>query len=886
MARFLRWLVGLAALPAVILPLAAANPPGAGAFDAATRAYDAGFFQRAEAEFADFTKRYTNSPYWTEAVLKQARARMQLTNFDGAIDLLETNRPAAGTAADQFLLFEGDARERQGEYAKAAETYGRLMREYPLSNLGLDAALGEARAWSQLAQWPRVVELLQKTEGAFQTAARATPSAPKVIQGRLLLAEALLAQKQTTEAAQALAPATAQNLSPDLAWQRQYLLCRVYLAAEDFGEALKGSTNLLTLAEAAGNRQLAAESAAFQGGLFERMGRLSEARGSYSTNLLEGVTPARQREALAKITTLFLVEERPAEAAQTLEAFLNKHPDWPSADEALLELGELRLRQLATTPAPGATNALTETNLLTGAINAFQTLTNKFPQSAYWGKAQLGLGWSFWMTNDLPQARVAFQSAAERLEHSGDQATAWFKLGDTQFVLEDYTNAVASYGVVIGKFDDVPIVRTNLLEPALYQEVRAAVAARDLGAATNAAARLLALSPEGFRTDAALLLAGQATGRSSPPQARKILEDFLALAPRAPLAPEIRLAVARTYEQEGKWPQAIEQYDRWVNEFTNHPAAARAEYYRALCNWQAGDQTNALLQFTNFVARFPTNELAPLAQWWVADYKFRANPAEAENDYQLLFKTWPGSELSWQAQLMAGQSAMARQSYKEAADYFTNLVTKVGNPTNHLRWQALYQYGCALMLQEAPETNRLVNYKEAIRVFTTICESYPSNELGVLAWGEKANGLLQYALVSHEYDSASNAFRQVIESPLADFAARANARVGLGVVLEKAAETAAPADKAALQELALNQYLDVFFYDKTIREGETPSWFWIRKAGLEAGRLAEALQQWEPAVHVYERLAQLLPPMKPTLDKRIARAREKLIAAPPRSAGL
>ena len=57
--------------------------------------------------------------------------------------------------------------------------------------------------------------------------------------------------------------------------------------------------------------------------------------------------------------------------------------------------------------------------------------------------------------------------------------------------------------------------------------------------------------------------------------------------------------------------------------FTNSSARPQAEYYRAQATYQAGQKTNALTLFTNFVAQFPTNDFAPLAQLWVADYYYR-----------------------------------------------------------------------------------------------------------------------------------------------------------------------------------------------------------------------------------------------------------------------
>src|SRR5207253_1046616 len=132
------------------------------------------------------------------------------------------------------------------------------------------------------------------------------------------------------------------------------------------------------------------------------------------------------------------------------------------------------------------------------------------------------------------------------------------------------------------------------------------------------------------------------------------------------------------------------------------------------------------------------------------------------------------------------------------------------------------------------------------------------------------------AQFSRQYDQASNAFRQVIDSPQADVMARSIAKVGLGIVLEKMVEPQkTPEENASVLKLALNHYLDVFF-DKILREDEAPDRFWTRKAGLEAGRVAEALQQWAQAMAVYQRLQKLVPQLQVSLEKRILRCRQNL----------
>ena len=192
----------------------------------------------------------------------------------------------------------------------------------------------------------------------------------------------------------------------------------------------------------------------------------------------------------------------------------------------------------------------------------------------------------------------------------------------------------------------------------------------------------------------------------------------------------------------------------------------------------------------------------------------------------------------------------------------------------------MFAYGDTLMVKDS--TNKVADYAEAIRVFTAICQLPATNRQIELAWGELANCYLQWAQSAGEYQSltnAMNAFQKVIDSPSADATARSIATFGMGVVLEAQAEhKTSPDEQTALLKLALDNYLHVFNGGHLLKD-QKPDPFWTKKAGLEAGRLAEKLLWWSQAINVYQRLKELLPPLSALFENRIHKAQEHLPAA-------
>ena len=857
-------------------------------FSTATNALRDGFYEQAEKFLRDFAQQYPASTNLPEAVLLQAQAQIEQTNYVPAIELLSSHQKDAGPLADQYLFWLAEARFRKGEYATAADFFAKLAKEFPASTRRLEAVIREATARAQLADWPRVLDLLQETNGVFQ-AARTNLGDKQVLQGFLLLSEANLAQQHSKAAEAALAPLSTLVLPLRLQWQWNYLLGRIRLAEGRNDEALVSATNMLRAAVEAKDRGLQADTFAFQTALLERLGQTNQAIAVCTNNLAEGVPADRQRQAMLTFTELSLAQARIKDAIQMLKRFLTQYPTAPAADLALLTVGELQLRQyldsLQTNRAELATNVPVTTNFLQQAQESFEALTNRFPQSALMGKAQLNLGWCFWFENKLAESQKAFGLAAETLPPSSERATAYFKLADTQLRQNNPTNALSNYSLVIENFFELPQVRTNLIEPALYQSVRAALAAGNLGAATNALSKLLSLDPKGFHTDRAFLFAGQQINQEGKPaEARQIFSGLLAAAPAATLAPEAQLVIARTYEEEEKWPEAIEQYDRWVATYTNHPALPAALYYQARANALARRDTNALSLFTNLVARFPTNEFTPRAQWWVGDhYYWKGEFQSAENSFQLIFQKWPASELAYPAKMMAGRCAFRREGWQDAIRFFTNLTMDPQCPPN-LFVEATFAYGDTLMSKFS--TNKVADYDLAIGVFNLLCQLSATNAQARLAWGELATCYLQWAQAKGQYDAltnAANAFLRVItNAPGANVTARSIATVGLGVVLEAQAEhTTVPGEQNGLLDQALEHYLAVLYgHSSVVHDNEKPDLFWTKEAGLKAGRLAEKLQKWKPAINVYLRLKELLPQLSASFDNRISKAQEHLPGIP------
>ena len=856
------------------------------AYAAAVTAFQDGMWSRAETEFAQFVQKYPKSGRMAEAVLMQAEAEFKQGKLPQAIARLTARQAEAGNLADQYVYWIGEAQFQNGDFSAAAETFVSLTRDFPESSVRLRAVVEASSSLAQTNEWPQVVSLLEETNSVFQRAAQMDSGNELVSRGQLLLARAKFAQNDFTGAAAVLGSLNSPTLKPELDWQRAYLLHQVKLAAGDTNAALAATTNLVQIARLEKNDVLRAESLALRARVLEQLGQKAGAVAAYQEILALNPPVERQRQAILKMAELAIALDRFSDAEDSLQKFRAQFPASAAADVALLTLGELHLKDY--TAQVATTNHLAEaTNHLREAQARFDQFLGAFKNSPLAGNAYLDRGWCNWLaaknSESVGDIKAAAQKYAESLDDfsaaaqsadlppSEDLAVARFKMGDAMFALTNYAGALENYRAVLDDFTNFPAVARALGDRALYQMLRANLELKDLAGASSAMARILKLYPASDLADSGLLLVGEGLADARPPAAaRALFQKFVETSPNSPLRPQVELAVARTYEQEQDWPSAIGQYENWRNDFPTDALRPQADYALAQANFQAGNETNAFGLFTNFVAQFPTHDLAPLAQYWVADHYFRlggTNYVDAERNYKMLYQNtnWQGSPLVYQARMMAGRAAMGLPSYNDAIDHFISLTSDTNCPPD-LNAQALFAYGSALMLSDSRDTNNpLANFQLATNMFNQICQLYPTNEPGALAWNEIGDCDLQLGA----FDAATNAYAQVFNSPFANISARSRAQIGFGIALEKKAALVSGASQNELLDQALDNYLDVFWGDN-LRDGEQWDLFWVKKAGLQAAPLVGRLNDPDAERAFYGSLKGVLPQLTDLIEKKVA----------------
>jgi TolA-binding protein len=846
------------------------NAPEEEAFGFAFRVFKDSHYEQAEASFGDFLARYTNSSHRADAILYLARARYQQSNFNGAIDLLQKSSAQAGGLRPDYVFWMAKARYAEGDLPRAAEDFATVAKETPPTPLRLEASYDEAEAHSRTGDWPGVIGLLQQTNGPFQLAAKAEPKSDFAALGWLLLGEALLHEHRQAEGEKLVLGLDPAGLNQEFRWRQQYLLCRLQLDGGRAQAALNTSTNLLALALEPRHQ---AASFFLQGDILEKLGRTNDALGDYANNLADSQPQEVQWQALARTIRLTVALNPLPQAIQALDTLITQHPQAKAQDLARVSWGELYLKASASPPdSAEASNSLvvTDTNLLLSALTNFNLVISNYTDSPLLAKARLDRGWCYWLSTNIPAAKMDFEEAAAHLPFSPDQAVARFKLADAQFFLKDYAGAARNYGLVLTLYDKLPEVTNAFFDLALYQMAEADIQRGDEEGARTAVDKILRWYPGSYFGDRGSLLMGEDLNRKYDyAGARKRFLGLRQMSPHSPLLSEVEYAIARTYDYEGNWNAAIAQYQQWE---TNHARDARlpeVEFHLALACGKAGLTNMALADFTNFILRYPSNALAPWAQNWEADYYYNQKDfVSAEKIYQELSKNPNAGDLAYQAYFSAGKSALARSDIKEAHDHFVDLVNLTNAPPA-LVTRGYLALGDTLFQQFLSSPTNKEDLNQAIAAVEKCTNGAPTNAIAVEALGRLGDYYGQWAALdpkTNTFATVKQMYETIVNFPPAgvSVAARSQALVGLGWVAEQQHQP----------EQALSNYCKVVY---SSLDRFDP--YWVGRAGEYAARICEEQQHWNEAVRVYERVLLAVPALRPVLEKKRAAAQARWDAA-------
>ena len=835
------------------------------AFDAASRDFETGLWERATVGFNEFGIRFPKSPLKTEAALR-------------------------------LLYSQGEFAAGRDDAAGAWESFAAFQRQFPdVPRAGL-AAVREAEVRMKSGDPAGAVEVLLKPQGSFVRKAVQGKIAAVAFRGLMVRAEAQTALKDLAAAEASLQEAAAFAGSPVEEYARLSRQLRILENTGRLEVAVAAARRLRD--QAARESSLAAyrpEAVAWEGRLLLKQGASDAAAAAFEANTVPGTPPEYFREATLRLAEIHLARSDWIRARERLEAFASALPADPEVNRVRLLLGQTFFRQFVA--ARSGTKRTEATGLLASSAAQFQLGLSNAPSTELVGPLLLGRAWALWETGSsanapdpVRDAETNFLAAAAMLPRGGTQALARFKAGDCLLYRGDAAGALVQYSQVLEGYLEFSDVQRELGELAAEQAVRAAVLSTNRAAADRGMSRLLAVWPDGRPAKRGGLLFSQYLSKAGDREgARRLLLDFAARFPESSDRADFQLALVASDLRAQLWSNAVIRLDAVIAVNTNRAVVERAEFERAWARAMGTVGTNAVEGLAVVASRYPTNAMTANAHLWIASQYFNQREYIRSEQACLRLITngfWRGQEPWFRAVFWAAESARKRQSYESALQYLSDLLNDKLTPEALLP-AGYFALGELRLGQRSTDPARpLDNFDRALQAFTKAA-SFDKAPQRAPALGRMADCHLQLATQfradspaesakrAAELTLAAGLYQQVLGDPGADLAARCQAAMGLGTVREKlAALAASPAQRTALLATAADAYLDIA-HGGLRRQGETLLPAWLGDAGREAGRLLEDLGRFRESIALYTELAGELPAERDLWLERCTAARRR-----------
>ncbi len=791
----------------------------------------------------------------------------------GFVDwLLQFPDHASTSRVREFALWAtAEDRMQKGQYKLATDDLSQLLEQYPESQNRLNYAFREAWVLFRMEDYENALARLIREDQPFQEASRQSETSgdPGLtltrLRGRLLLAETYLKMKDFEQAKRVLDAIPDWSLSDELVWRREFVLTQLQLAEENLIEARQSATRLLAWARSIDSAEWISESVALKGDVLQANGQYDAALATYEQNLSSKTHVARRRQARLKMVELGLLMNQSSEVLSRLESMLEEPQPDASLDVVLLTMGEIRLKQYFGSNEVGRQKGadLPSRDLLVIARGHLEQMLRDYPQSAYYGRALYALGWCFWEQEDGAQSMDAFAKAKGALPLSMEHAESLFKQGDLYLIQGDARRALGLYHEMQDTYQENEEVRAQLFDQLLYQSLKAAITAEDVSAASRIAEDIIQHYPSGPFTQRSQLMLGQELMHIRKlEEARslfmRMLERFDDFASR----PLVELSVARSYELEGDWAQALVGYNQWLEQFSGDSREPEVLYGRAWLEDRLGKTSEAMEHFQIMLKAFPHHPNALLASNWIGDHYFNQGDfSEAEAAYgQVIAAKADGSEShSARARLMLAKCRFYQNDYEGVLEHLSPLLEDAAimesMGKDFMAEVFLCQGDAQFAFARTTTPYNPVALGRASNAYTTVYAVHRPNRWEPLAWGRRGD-LLYFS--GEDYQEAINAYEEALKYEYLNIGTRSQLAVSLGLAKERLSESEDGTRDMAMETEALNHYLHVV-YQKNLKRGEVTDAFWLREAGIRAMAILERQDNWVQAKAFTDYLSKLLP---------------------------
>jgi len=860
------------------------------AFKEAVKPFKDGLFDVTEARLGVFLEQFPEGELALQANLLRGRCAYYLGHYQQAAEyfslaLAEMPSPTPDKPENgprdaeelallrEALFWQGETWLALGEWEKAGKAFEAFDVSFDLKPPGgvvervigsLSNALStinplskeplETRENGKLRH-ARALFAAGQTEEAEKLLATLKPAADSDLahQAALLRARHALASGKSEEARKQLEELSAAGPKPPVRYETAYLLGELLARGGEHEAALK-QFDIVTGSETAYPRTIVAEAWFARGNSLAATQKPDEAMVAFEQVYLRSQNQALKLAAFRRYLELAREKAQLAEAVERLRTFVRDNQEQPNAAAALYAISR----------------ALADNDETEQAIGNLEALLTAYPGGSWTRPAQFLLGELHRKRGDYPAARQALLAS-----RSGDGSDllsrqADFQLGQMAYGRRNYSDAAAAFRRASRGND-------ALAEDALMNLQLSYSQSDDLAKLRESATILRQQFPQSAYLPRLPLLEGTVLERQGKlEEAESVYAMALAAMPKSAdqkkkpgenVRAELLIRQAELLEARGASRQATKLYEEFAKQLPNAPEVVDAKRRSILAAKASGriSPQEAIKRLKALQAAHPKDPLAPRIAMHVGEHYHAAGDyVSAQNQFLKIASDYPDHSLSDAARFSAGLAAAAHGDYDDAVAILEKVRSESPLKTD------------ARLLQ-GKIYHRQLRFQDALTIFDSLLKSVDDGPLFAEALLRRGHCL--FAMAERDpvqYELAAAAYGQLIDSGQGDAAQRNEAGFRRARAFEKLGR---PEEALALyMEVAQNGMVTETGGEVSNPESipvvlDETEILWRTKAGLEAGRLLQAREDWRGALRVYRKLEAMGGPGASQLKSLINRIR-------------
>jgi len=211
-------------------------------------------------------------------------------------------------------------------------------------------------------------------------------------------------------------------------------------------------------------------------------------------------------------------------------------------------------------------------------------------------------------------------------------------------------------------------------------------------------------------------------------QGREVLAALLRAYPDNERIPEVAFLLARIAQEEKRYDEAIEAYERIVRDYPERPTAADAQYRIGICHEKKGEFEAAFEAYVQLAYRYPESTLVGDAMIRIGlhffDNKEYAKAVHVFSKFIERHPAHPGAEGVW---FKKGLALILDKKYRQAGEHLQEFIERF--PEAETKPAALYWAGDAFLNAGDPQ--------KSYQMFKRVVWDFPDSK-----WAKWARGRL------------------------------------------------------------------------------------------------------------------------------------------------